>query len=137
MKTFVDTNILIYAYDRGAGRKRDVARRELEQLWESGNGVVSTQVLQELYVNVRRKVAKPISRTAARSLIADYVAWDPVVNDGNSVLDAIDVERKFQLSFRDAMIVVAARNGGAGKILSEDFNHRQKFGSVQVVNPFL
>ena len=136
VKTFVDTNILVYAYDRGAGEKRDVARRRLEQLWAAGDGVISTQVLQEFYVNVRRKARKPMSRTSVRSLIADYLAWNPVVIDGTSVLEAIDAERRYRLSFWDALIVVAAQASGAGILLSEDFNDGQKYGSVQVVNPF-
>jgi predicted nucleic acid-binding protein len=136
VKTFVDTNILVYAYDRAGGEKRDVARASLEELWVSGDGVISTQVLQEFYVNVRRKARKPMSRTSVRSLIADYLAWNPVVIDGTSVLEAIDAERNYRLSFWDALIVVAAQASGAGIILSEDFNHGQKYGSVQVVNPF-
>jgi predicted nucleic acid-binding protein len=137
VKTFVDTNILLYAYDRSAGDKRNVARRNLERLWASGDGAISTQVLQEFYVNVRRKAENPISATSARSLIADYLAWDPVVIDGTSVLEAIDAERRHRLSFWDALIIVAAQASGAGTILSEDFNHGQKYDSVQVLNPFM
>jgi predicted nucleic acid-binding protein len=137
VKTFVDTNILIYAHDRGAGHKHELARRAVEDLWESGNGVISTQVLQEFYVNVRRKAANPVSDAAARSLIEDYIAWDPVINDGTSVIEAIDIERRFRLSFWDALIIVAAHRAGAGVVLSEDFSHGQKYGDVQVVDPFV
>ena len=137
MKTFVDTNILVYAYDRGAGDHHVQAQRVVEGLWEEGNGALSTQVLQEFYVNVRRKARQPISITSARSLVADYMAWDPIVNDGTSILEAMDVERRHKISFWDALIVVAAQQGGADVILSEDFNHGQKFGSVRVMNPFV
>jgi len=137
VKTFVDTNILVYAYDRGAGPKHDRALNLLQALWEQGQGVLSTQVLQEFYVNVRRKAVKPITAKQARSLVADYLAWNPVVNDGVAMLEAIDFEQRYKLSFWDSMIVVAAMKSGAATLCSEDFSHGQKFGTVRVVNPFL
>ncbi len=136
MKAFVDTNVLVYAHDRAAGWKRDRARELLEELWNRSSGVLSTQVLQEFYVNVRRKARPPLPTDEARALVADYLAWDPVVSDGTAVLDAIDVGERHQLSFWDALIVVAATRGGASIIYSEDFSHRQKLGPVQVLNPF-
>ena len=93
-------------------------------------------MLQEFYVNVRRKTRPAVSREEARTLVADYLAWDPIVNDGAAVLEAVDVGHRHQLSFWDALVVVAALRGGASVIYSEDFNHGQKFGSVQVLNPF-
>ena len=137
MKAFVDTNVLVYAYDRAAGTKRDLARDLLEALWNEGRGVLSTQVLQEFYVNIRRKTRPPVSQEVARALVADYLVWDPIVNDGATVLEAIDVGHRYQLSLWDALIVVAARKGDASVLYSEDLNHGQSFGSVQVLNPFL
>ena len=136
VKTFVDTNVLVYAYDRASGWKHGRARDLVEKLWNEGSGLLSTQVLQELYVNVRRKARPPVPQEEARTLVADYLAWDPVVNDGAAVLEAVDVGHRHQLSFWDALIVVAARKGGASVIYSEDLNHGQMFGSVQVLNPF-
>ena len=136
VKTFVDTNILVYAYDRGAGDKHAQARRTIGRLWAEGSGALSTQVLQEFYINVRRKAQRPISISSARSLVADYMAWDPVVNDGTSILEAIDAERRYKISFWDALIIVAAQKSEADVILSEDFSHGQKYGSVRVLNPF-
>ena len=136
MKTFVDTNVLVYAYDRASGWKHGRARDLVEKLWNEGSGILSTQVLQELYVNVRRKARPPVPQEEARTLVADYLAWNPVVNDGAAVLEAVDVGHRHQLSFWDALIVVAARKGGASVIYSEDLNHGQMFGSVQVLNPF-
>ena len=136
VKTFVDTNILVYAYDREAGDKHLLARRAVGQLWEDGTGALSTQVLQEFYVNVRRKSQRPISINSARSLVADFMAWDPVVNDGTSILEAMDAEQHHKISFWDALIVVAAQKCEADVILSEDFSHGQQYGSVRVVNPF-
>ena len=136
VKAFVDTNVLVYAYDRGAGSKHERASGLLEELWVDGNGLLSTQVLQEFYVNVRRKAKKPISHEQARTLIADYLSWNPFVNDGATMLEAINVEQRYKLSFWDALIVVAAQKSGASVLFSEDFNDGQKFGAVQVQNPF-
>jgi len=136
VKAFVDTNILVYAYDQGAGDRHEKALRLIEQLWHKGNGILSTQVLQEFYVNVRRKAQRPVTAEQARALISDYLAWNPIVNDGAAMLVAIDLEKRYQLSFWDSLIVAAAQKGGASVIYSEDFNHGQKFGSVEVLNPF-
>ena len=136
MKVFVDTNVLVYAYDRAAGSKHVRARELVEELWNAGRGTLSTQVLQEFYVNVRRKARPPVSPEDARTLVADYLAWDPVVNDGAAVLEAVDAGHRHQLSFWDALVVVAAVESGASVIYSEDLNHGQRYGSVQVLNPF-
>ena len=113
VKAFVDTNVLVYAYDRAAGAKRDVACNLLEVLWNEGRGVLSTQVLQEFYVNVRRKTRPLISQDEARALVSDYLAWEPITNDGAAVLEAIDTGHRYRPSFRDALIVVAARKADA------------------------
>jgi len=136
VKAFVDTNILVYAYDRGAGARHEIAVQLLEQLWLEGNGILSTQVLQEFYVNVRRKAQHPVTAEQARALVSDYLAWDPIVNDGAAMLNAIDLEKLFQLSFWDSLILAAAQKGGAAIIYSEDFNHGQKFDSIEIRNPF-
>ena len=136
VKIFVDTNILIYAYDRGAGPKHNLALNLVETLWREGTGALSTQVLQEFYVNVRRKAQKPISARKAKDLITDYLAWNPVINDGASVIEAIELEQRYKFSFWDAMIVVAAQRAGATTLYSEDFNSGQVIGSLKIVNPF-
>ena len=137
VKIFVDTNILIYAYDRGAGPKHDLALNLVETLWREGTGALSTQVLQEFYVNVRRKAQKPISARKAKDLITDYLAWNPVINDGASVIEAIELEQRYKFSFWDAMIIVAAQRAGASTLYSEDFNSGQVIGSLKIVNPFV
>ena len=137
VKAFVDTNVLVYAYDRAAGAKRDLARNLLEALWNEGRGVLSTQVLQEFYVNVRRKARPPVSLDEARALVSDYLAWEPIANDGATILEAIDAGHRYRISFWDALIVAAARKADASVLYSEDLNHGQTFGSVQVLNPFL
>jgi len=134
-RLFVDTNVLVYAHDRGAGEKHELARSLVERLWLDRSGAISTQVLQELYVNVRRKAAVPISITEARRLVEDYLSWEVVVNDGTSVLRALEVEARYGISFWDALIVQAAEYCGATVLYSEDLSPGQSYGSVEVVDP--
>jgi len=135
-KFFVDTNILIYAHDRSAGRKHQAAKALVEELWASAEGVLSTQVLQELCINLRRKVNPPLSADEVRRLLQDYLAWQVVPNAPEAVVPALDLELRYKISFWDALIVHAAEVAGASTIYSEDLGDRQKFGAVRVVNPF-
>ena len=134
-KCFVDTNILVLAHDITQGTKHERARELVNSLWESGDGVLSTQVLQELCVAVRRKAARPLSAENTRKLIEDYVKWPVVVNTAESVLEALDLESRYQISFWDALIVQAAASCGAEILYSEDLAEGQKYSEVRVVNP--
>ena len=98
-KCFVDTNVLVYAHDRAAGVKHQRARSLLEKLWNSGGGVLSTQVLQELCINVRRKSRHPLSLEDTRRLIQDYSSWTIVINTAESVIEALDIEFHHKISF--------------------------------------
>ncbi|HJW83926.1 MAG TPA: PIN domain-containing protein [Anaerolineae bacterium] len=133
---FVDTNILIYAHDRSAGAKHERARALLTELWESGDGCLSIQVLQEFYVNITRKVARPLSPDAARQIVADLGRWtihSPTVDD---VLNAIALQGRYGLSFWDAMVVASAIQLGCPVLWSEDLNDGQEYDSTRIVNPF-
>jgi predicted nucleic acid-binding protein len=134
-RCFVDTNILLYAHDGSAGVKHQRARALVESLWQSRNGVLSTQVLQELSVSVRKKAARPLSLEATRELVSDYLSWHVVVNDGNAVLAALDLERRHKVSFWDALVIHAAQVAGAEVLYSEDLSDGQRYGDVRVVNP--
>lgn len=136
-KAFVDTNILIYAHDRSAGVKRDRARQLLTQLWESGNGVLSTQGLQELCINLRKRASPPVPVDEVRHLIRDYLSWEIVITDPESVLGALEIEMKYKISFWDALILQAAENAGATVLYSEDLSPQQKYGDIRVVNPLV
>ena len=133
---FVDTNILMYAHDNAAGAKHERAKALVEELWRDRTGVVSTQVLQELAVNLRRKAGRPLDGRATREIVADYLTWQVVVNGGDSILEAIDVEARYEISFWDALIVHAAQSSGAEVIYSEDLSDGQRYGNIRVVNPF-
>jgi predicted nucleic acid-binding protein len=134
-KYFVDTNILMYAHDAAAGAKRERARALVEDLWRERSGVVSTQVLQALCVNLRRKAGRPLDRKATREIVVDYMSWHVVVNGGESILESLDLEEQYQISFWDALVVQAAQASGAAVLYSEDLSDGQMYGGVRVVNP--
>lgn len=136
-KYFVDTNILVYAHDRAAGVKHRRAQALVEKLWNSGGGTLSTQVLQELCINLRRKAGKPLSVDEVRLLIRDYAAWEVVASSPASILKALDLETRYKISFWDALIVQAAEDAGASILYSEDLAAGQRYGTVQVVNPLI
>lgn len=134
-KYFVDTNILMYAHDTSAGAKHERAKAVVEELWRDRAGVVSTQVLQELSVNLRRKAGHPLDAKATREVIADYLTWRVIVNGGESILEAIDLEARYRISFWDALVLQAAQAAGVVTLYSEDLSHGQTYGFVRVVNP--
>jgi predicted nucleic acid-binding protein len=134
--SFVDTNILLYAEDRDAKSKHAVARDLVLQLWDDRDGVLSVQVLQEFYVNVTRKLKKPLTNAKALEVVQEYLTWTVVENTGRLLTSAIELQQKHQLSFWDAMVVQAAIEGGCDKLYSEDMNAGQKFGPLVIVNPF-
>lgn len=136
-KFFVDSNVLIYAHDASAGERHRKARDVVARLWEEGSGVISTQVLQEFYVNLIRKVSSPPPRDEIRQWIADYLHWEVIVNDGATILDAMDLQARYRLSFWDSLILQAANLAGAEVVYSEDLNHGQRYGDTMVQNPFL
>jgi predicted nucleic acid-binding protein len=133
---FVDTNILIYAHDTAAGAKHERAKALIQHLWETRAGVVSTQVLQELAVNLRRKAKNPLDAKVTRDIVSDYLAWQVVVNAGDSILEALDLEARYRVSFWDALIIQAAHTAGVEILYSEDLSDGQLYGDVKVIDPF-
>ena len=136
-RAFVDSNILIYTIDSRAGSKRDVARARVEQLWDSGLGCISTQVLQEFYNTVVRKLQPALPREEAAALVQDYARWDLVVVDAHTIVRAAGIEARYRLSFWDALIVAAAARSGAETLLTEDLSHGQDVEGIRIENPFL
>lgn len=134
--TFVDTNVLVYAHDLSETARRPVAQGLLDQLWEDRGGVVSTQVLSEFYVVATRKFDPPMSRRAARQVVAAYGAWPVVSVDVALILAASTLEERHSLSFWDALIVEAASRAGARTLLSEDLQARRRIRGIVIENPF-
>ena len=135
-RRFVDTNILVYAHDDSAGVKRDLARALVEQLWESRDGCLSVQVLQEFFVSVTRKIAKPLDAQTAQEIIADLSRWHVHVPAADDILGAIGIHQRTGISFWDAMIVRSAAEIGCEVLYSEDLNVGQEYSGVRVENPF-
>ena len=133
---FVDTNILVYAHDTSAGKKHIRATELIRELWQSGGGCSSIQVLHEFYVTVTRKVAKPLAPEVAAQIIADLSVWQvhrPGVQD---LLDAIRLQHRYETSFWDAMIIASAIQLGCRTIWSEDLNPGQVYEQLRVLDPF-
>ncbi len=135
-KAFVDSNILIYAHNADAGEKHRVAAAVLRELWESRNGCLSTQVLQEFYVNVTRKIKRPLARAAAREIVRDYAPWVGEPITAATVARASEIEELVRLSFWDSLIAASAEAHGAEELISEDLQHGQTIAGVRVRNPF-
>jgi predicted nucleic acid-binding protein len=134
---FVDTNLLVYAYDSSAGRKRKASSEILSLLWQHRTGILSTQVLQEFFVSLTQKVRNPILPETAREIVSDFLRWPLVVNDGKNILRAIDFQVKYHFSFWDSLIVQAAVTSRSQYLLSEDLQDGQVIESVTILNPFL
>lgn len=132
---FVDTNILLYAHDRDAGSKHDRAKQLLINLWNEGNGCLSTQVLQEFFVNVTKKIPQPLSASIAREIMRTYLPWVRVATDGEMAIRASEIADTWQTSFWDGMIIAAAERSGATELLSEDMQSGQRIAGILITNP--
>jgi len=135
-KVFLDTNIIIYAFDITAGDKHNAAGELMISLWDSGLGVISTQVLQEFFVNVTQKIPEPLDKGSAKEIVNDLLKWEVVVNDGETILNAIELHEKYKYSFWDSMIIEAAIKGRCATLLSEDLTDGQTIEGVTIQNPF-
>jgi predicted nucleic acid-binding protein len=135
-KIFFDTNILVYAYSSDAPDKQRIAHEMIEDGMRYGIGVISPQVLGEFFVTITRKVKTPMAPDTARMEIENFQGLDVVSSDRALVLQAIDLQTRFQVNYWDAMIIASALRANCRTILSEDLAHGQKYGEVEVKNPF-
>lgn len=135
-KTFIDTNILIYAHDIDARAKNEIAKAVLRELWSERTGALSMQVLQEFYMNVTRKIASPLSKDSARSVVTSYALWC-TENTPAEISAAFRIEDESRTGFWDALIVSSAVKSGATRILSEDLNAGQRIAGILIENPFV
>ena len=132
---FVDTNILIYAHDLDAGLKRERAMAKLRELWDSGTGRLSVQVLQEFYVNATQTLATPIARSTAREVIKTYGVWIRHATTAETITRATEISDMARISFWDALIVASAEEVNADELLSEYLNDGQEIAGIRIVNP--
>jgi len=136
-KVFLDTNILVYAYDISSGSKHDVARNIVADLWNFRTGVLSIQVLQELFVTVTKKIPKPLDVKTTRDIVRDFLLWEVVDNDGELMMAAMDVQMKYHYAFWDSLIIAAAIKSGASILITEDLNNGRIIEGVLIKNPFV
>ena len=135
-RTLVDTNVLIYAHDVDAGRKHEVAKHLLRTLWDERAGILSTQMLQEFYVNATRKVRKPLTKAEARGVVDTYAPWCVDGITTNDLSAAFQSEDQARSGFWDALIIAVPARAGARRLVSEDLNAAQSIAGVTIHNPF-
>lgn len=133
-RSFLDTNVLLCADDAGSGSKQNTAIELIEAGFRSRKAVISTQVLQEYFVNATRKLG--IASEVARASVELYQSMHTVVLLPEDVLEAIDVHRLHSISLWDSLLLSTAAKSGCKILYSEDLQNGRRFGSVRVVNPF-
>jgi predicted nucleic acid-binding protein len=130
---FIDTNILVYAYDRTAGEKHNRSKKLISKLWNvSLLPFISIQVLNEFFVNLYRK-NKDFALSS--ELVKDYCSWNIINNDMEVLLASLSIMKKYQLSFWDSSIIAAANLAGVEELWSEDLSDGQVYENVKVINP--
>jgi len=132
---FIDTNILVYSFDGNDPEKHVLAKRRLDELWESHRPIaLSIQVLQEFYVTMTRKGGDP---AFFREVVEHYMQRNIIENTCGLMQLAMDVHRRYGTSFYDASIIAAAQMSGAKELWTEDLNTGQDYGGVVAVNPLI
>lgn len=134
-RTFLDTNVLVYLYDRDSPDKQKRAREILEQHL-GGSLILSTQVLQEFFVTVTRKLASPLTKEEALEALEDLVAFPVVGIDENAVTAAARLSVDHQISLWDALILISAESAGCQRVLTEDLQDGWKILGLEIQNPF-
>jgi predicted nucleic acid-binding protein len=134
--SFVDTNVLVYALAADDRKRSPAAQELLRELMRTQTLHTSTQVLQELFVTVTRKVRTPLTAGQALRYLDQIAAWPVAVLDYGAVRAAIELGSTRSLSFWDALVVVAAAQSGAKRLYTEDLQDGQIILGVEVVNPF-
>lgn len=135
-RVFLDTNVLVYLFDADAPAKQQRARALLSSQELRAQVILSTQVLQEFYVSVTRKLAVPLDSDTALKAVQDLSVFPIVQIDTPLILLAIQRSHKTKISFWDALIVEAALVAGATLLYSEDFQDGAVFGKLRIRNPF-
>ncbi|HLE41164.1 MAG TPA: PIN domain-containing protein [Nitrospirota bacterium] len=136
-KYLVDTNLLVYAYDRSDPEKQAKAVEILDELVKNGTGILSPQVLSEFYTVVTRKLAAPLTPQEGYTSISNYIrSWNMVDLTGLVVLEAVRGVRDHRLSYWDSLIWATAKMNQISTVLSEDFSSNSVIEGVRFTNPF-
>jgi len=136
MRRFFDTNVLVYLFDASARGKKARAQELFKQAVRERLALLSTQVLQEFFVAVTRKLAVPLSPGDAERAVRDLTGLPVVEINTDTILGAIATMRQHRLSFWDSLIVQAALQGGATVLYSEDLQHGRTIETLAIENPF-
>ena len=136
-KAFFDTNILVYEFDTNEYKKQVVVTNLINEWRPSGRMIISTQVLQELYVVLTQKLKPPLKAEIAEEVIQNYSKLDVVIIDPSLILDGIKIKRRYKISFWDALIIAAAKSANCKILFTEDLSHGMKIASIEIINPFL
>ena len=134
---FVDTNILVYSRDASESAKQPKALACLEELWRDKRGRVSTQVLNEYYVTVTRKLDPGMSAAMAWKDVLALMAWDPLPVDSGLLQRARGIESRYPVSWWDALIIAAAVFAECPILYSEDLAEGHACAGVKIVNPLV
>ena len=134
MSCFFDTNVLVYVFDRAESVKQARAQALVTEHMTARDMVLSTQVLQELYVTLTRK--KQLGAADALEVVATFAQERIVPASADMVLRGLALSQQRQLSAWDTLIVQAALQAGCTTLYSEDFQTGARFGDLVVVNPF-
>jgi predicted nucleic acid-binding protein len=135
---FVDSGVLIHAEDGACRDRQSQALAWIERLWRARSGRVSTQVLNEFYVSVTRRLTPPMPQGDARAKLRRFAAgWNPWQIDQATVETAWAMEARHGLPYWDCLVLAAAQHSGCTLVLSEGMAHEGRYGAVRVVNPFL
>ena len=134
MIEFVDTNVVLYSLDADAGQRYEISVALLSRLLADRSGVVSVQVLVEFYQNAIRKFR--ITSEEAEAILEDFARWRLHCPDHRSVMSAIQLQRRYQLAWYDAMILNSAMESGCSILWTEDFQDGQRFGDLVIRNPY-
>ena len=135
-RVFLDTNVLVYLFDADDPAKQRRVQNLLSNRELRAQVILSTQVLQEFYVCVTRKLATPLDLEEAFQAVQDLTAFPVVQIDPSLILLAIQRSRKAKVSFWDALILEAALGAGVTLLYSEDFQDGAVFGGLRIANPF-
>ncbi len=136
VKQFVDTNVLVYSRDTSEPEKHAIASDIMRRLWQDRTGVISTQVCNEFYVTVTRKLDPGLTPEEAWDDLDTLFAWNPILVDAACMRTARHVELRYRLSWWDCLIIAACSQVGCTQILSEDLNSHQEYLGIRVINPF-
>lgn len=133
---FIDTNVLVYANDQTETAKQAIAIRLITDGIRSGRAVISSQVLSEFWVTITQKIQVPLDRETAEKELENFRAMRVISVDYDTVRTAVNIQKRCQISYWDALIISTAQIAGCERVFSEDLNDGQRYGNVTIRNPF-